>query len=192
MNITLKFPGGDTDTALMNQLLREGFIVNSVKDALIVNLLVPEERSENYLIHRVPVYRIPREANKAIFCIDVEEKGGGEIKTGEATIVCGLSGKKLRPYYVRRSPVSANETHALFSIRASVVTVTAWRPADTVSIDEHRIVRKGICAWIETVNLWQGPCRELPEALGRFEQAVEAAIEKAYHDNCREVHYANF
>jgi hypothetical protein len=137
---------------------------------------------------------VPAELNEVsevtTLVIEVTEHGGGMTKTGSGTVVCGLSGQALRPYYVPRSGHLACGTHAYFSVPEAVVTVTGDYPDDTVTIEAHKIVRDGNVAWIESKRLWSGQLEELPKLFERFRAAAEAAIEKSTCYHCRCVHFA--
>lgn len=135
-------------------------------------------------------YEIPAEAQDAILFIDCTESGGGYTNTGSATVVCGLSGKALRPYLVSRSGHRACDTHAYFSVPCSVITVTGYRKQSNIEIVSHTIIRDGNIARIESKSIWSGDFRELPKIFERYEQAVFAANKKADCYHCRHVHYA--
>ena len=136
------------------------------------------------------IYEIPTEVNSSTLFIDATENGGGMTNTGSGTIVCGLSGKALRPYYVSRGGHLACGTHAHFSVPNAAVTVTGYRCDDEVTIEEHKICRDGNIARIESKLLWSGNVKMLPESLSRFRAAAEAAREKGNCYHCRHTHFA--
>lgn len=106
-------------------------------------------------------YQLPEQLNGAKLFIDCSEHGGGMTNTGSGTVVCGMSGKALRPYYCPRGGHLACGVHAYFSVPETVVTVTGYRRDTKVTIEEHRIsVTPENCsprvARIATKQLWSG------------------------------------
>ncbi|MDD3487516.1 MAG: hypothetical protein PHF35_04050 [Candidatus Moranbacteria bacterium] len=155
-----------------------------VKGGVVVEL--PERDRENW--NDPQTFDVPAEVNGATLFIDVAEEGGGMTNTGSGTVVCGLSGKALRPYYVPKGYCNAD--HAYFSVPGSVITITGYRRDDNVTIREHKIVREGNMARIDTEVLWEGELEFLPNLYGRYREAAEAAHRKGNCYHCRCVHYA--
>ena len=180
MKITARING--ENQSLVDTLTQRGIIAKLVKGGVIVELPVKKENSD--------IYEVPMEVNSATLFLDVTEDGGGMTNTGSGTVVCGLSGKALRPYYVPRGGNLACGTHAYFSVPNAVVTVTGYRRDDNVTITEHRIVRNGNIARIESKKLWSGELEVLPELFDQFQAAAEAARNKGNCYHCRCVHFA--
>jgi len=123
-------------------------------------------------------YVIPREirGTSARFYIDVEERTDGK----KGTVACGLSGKKLPPYYI---PNKGQRGRALFSVPSAVITVTGRRRDSKVTIEYHKIRYDGNIVRIESVKLWKGRLENLPKKLCHLQAAAKAAIAKAKYEN---------
>ena len=150
--------------SLVDTLTQRGITAKLVKGGVIVEL--PLRKKESW--DNPDTYEVPAEANGATLCLNVAEEGGGMTNTGSGTIVCGLSGKALRPYYVPHGGHLACGTHAYFSIPVAVITITGYRRDVDVTIEEHRIVRSGNIARIESKKLWNGALEVLPESFSRL------------------------
>jgi hypothetical protein len=166
---------------LVDALSQHGIIAKLVKGGIIVELPALNDPG---------VYEVPMEVSDAVLYLDLTEHGGGRTNTGSGTVVCGLSGKALRPYYVPRRGHLACNAHAYFCVPNAAVTVTGFRNGK-VKIEEHRIVRDGNnMTLIESTKLWYDELRMLPETFSRFRAAAQAAITKAKCYHCRCVHFA--
>jgi len=174
------------DQALVDKLKGKGLVAKLVKGAVVVEL--PKQKKERW--DEEDVFEIPAEARAAKLFLDVSEHGGGATNTGSGTVVCGLSGKRLRPYYVPRGGHLAGGTHAYFSVPEAVITVTGYRRDENITICEHRIVTSGITAQIVTKELWSGEMEFLPGTFKRYQEAAEAAYRKGNCYHCRCVHFA--
>lgn len=184
MKITARISG--ENQSMVDALTQRGITAKLVKGGVIVEL--PARKKESW--NDPDTYEVPTEVNCATLFIDVTENGGGMTNTGSGTVVCGLSGKALRPYYVPRGGHLANGTHAHFSVPNACVTVTGYRHENVVTIEEHKIKRGGNIALIETKELWRGDIESLPNLFGRFHVAAKAAVEKGNCYHCRCVHFA--
>lgn len=140
------------DSALVESLNQQGITAKLVRNAVIVEL----PRIDDTAYGASKGCKVPAEVNGAMLFIDCTEYGGGMTNTGSGTVVCGLSGKSLRPYYIPRGGHRAGGTHAYFSVPNAVVTVTGYRRDTGVTIQEHRIVRDGDVARIQSTELWSG------------------------------------
>ena len=168
------------DQELVNDLRHCGISAKLVKGGVIAELPVRVENQS---------YDLPTQLNGAALYLDVAEHGGGMTNTGDGTVVCGLSGKALHPYYRPRGGNLSCGTHAYFSVSNAVVTVTGYRKDANIKIQEHKIVRDGIVVDIKSEELWSGELEVLPDLFSRFRAAAEAAHEKANCYHCRCVHY---
>jgi len=182
MKITAKIQG--ENLVLVDALRKSGINAKLVKNGVIVEL--PKAECSSY---QKTVFEAPKQLNGATLLIDCEEHGGGMTNTGSGTVVCGLSGKMLRPYFTPRRGHLACGAHGYFSVPGAVVTVTGYRRDTNVSIQEHRIKKDGELAWIETSDIWSGELEVLPNTYKRYEAAAEAAHRKANCYHCRCVHY---
>lgn len=180
MKIVARINGERQD--LVNSLTQRGIKVKLVKRGVIVEL---PEKDGNY---ELPP-EVAKEINGGKLFIDTTEHGGGATNTGSGTVVCGLSGKPLRPYYVPRSGHLACGTHAYFSVPEAIVTVTGYRRDTNITIEEHRIIHEGNTSRIETKTLWSGELEVLPDSFNRFQAVAEAASAKGNCYHCRDVHF---
>ncbi|TSC56395.1 MAG: hypothetical protein G01um101418_389 [Parcubacteria group bacterium Gr01-1014_18] len=150
-----------------------------VKGAIIVDLAKNE----------LGGYGIPTECANATLSIDVEESGGGMTNTGSGTIVCGLSGKALKPYYMPRGGHRACGTHAHFSVPNAVVTITAGKKSGILTINKYTIRKEMYIARIESEKIWSGQIEELPNIFAHYKEAAEAADRKSQCYHCKCVHF---
>jgi len=179
MKLTAKVYGENQQ--LVDTLTEQDITAKLVKGGVVVNLPLQREASG--------VYEIPKEINDAKLFIDVVEEGGGMTNTGSGTVVCGLEGEALHPYYVPRGGSLSCGTHAHFSVPKAVVTVTGYRHSDDVTIVKYWIVHDGTVARIESKKLWEGDLGILPELFSKFQDAAEAARDKGNCYHCRCVHF---
>ena len=87
MKLVIKLSG--EDRSVVESLAVQGITARLVKGGVIVD---PNKRGDAYEIPDVP-FNIA-----SSFLIEAEEEGGGMTNTGSGTVVCGWSGKALRPY----------------------------------------------------------------------------------------------
>jgi hypothetical protein len=119
------------------------------------------------------------------------ESGGGMTNTGYSTIICGLSGKALRPYVVHTHGHLSNGTHAEFWILSSYIKICASKKEQDLDIvkmtaeydEQERVIR------VSETQIWHGFENELPKRYNRYADAVSAAVDKADCYHCREPHY---
>ena len=170
----------ERDEELAQTLRHSASSVKLVKNGIVID---PWETDDGIFI-------IPESTKQIHLFLNLSEFGGGMTKTGSATVVCGVSGKPLKPYKIFRHGDLACNTHALFSVPEKAITIRAEKNRQIV-IREHKIVitaPRRACIHSET--LWTGNFLELPNRLSRYQNAVDAAREKAYCYHCRCVHYA--
>lgn len=187
MKIVAKVPGENRGLLERLQAIA-GVTAKLVKGAVIAELPRKRELVGDYR----DVYLVPPELRQAELRIDCEESGGGATNTGSGTVVCGVDGEPLTPYYIPRGGSLCNATHAYFSVPEAVVTATGYRHDQNVTIVLHRIVRltQGGMARIETRTIWSGEINELPETFAQFQAAAEAAHRKGNCYHCRCVHFS--
>lgn len=167
------------DQALVAYLAGRNIEARLVRNGVIIDLPYAHQKG----------FEVPDELCDATLLINVAEEGGAMTKTGSATVVCGLSGKALRPYRVPHGGHLANGEHAFFSVPDAVITVMGYRSSGKVVIEEHRIVRDGRFAHIKTKMMWSGHIGDLPEMYDRFAVAALAANVKTNCYHCRHCHY---
>jgi hypothetical protein len=127
------------------------------------------------------------------YLIEIYEEGGAKTNSGESTIVCAMSGKRLKPYYTPVKGELACGRQAWFSVESGVVTVTGYTMAETVELQRHEIIVQNVIppvVSIKTINVWKGYRNELPGMFSIYKEAVHAAYEKAQCYHCKCIHYA--
>jgi len=116
------------------------------------------------------------------------EQGGGATNTGEAQIVTGPRGEKLKPIFVRTKGHRACGQHALFIVQPGYYIVSVWywnKQSPPYSISVYQI-QKIIEFDKKLLAIAKIESSEKPE----LEEAVEAAVGKARCYHCRRPHYA--
>ena len=124
------------------------------------------------------------------------EQGGGCTNTGEAQVIAGPQGEKLKPVYIRTKGHRANGQHALFVVQPGYYVVKVWYwnkqdpPYDITVYQIQQIVDfnenpdhpedKKLLAIAVKVEV------EKPE----LKEAIEVAMKKARCYHCRTPHYA--
>jgi hypothetical protein len=121
------------------------------------------------------------------------EEGGGCKNTGRAIIICGPSGEKVSPLYIRKRGHLSNKEHALFEVKESmhVVEVEHHREDFSVRVWKITSLSQKNGGWVATLKMlsecsggeWT---RTLPPGL---EEAVIAGINKSLCYHCREPHF---
>ena len=121
-------------------------------------------------------------------CFNMHEGGGGLTHRGHAAIIAGLSGKRLRPFFVERRGHLANSVHAHFSIPVSCIYI-ACNSDDFIEIIRvdaslsHNIIE------MHQKMIWRGQYDCLPKKYSRYADAVAAAYEKRHCYHCRTPHF---
>jgi len=174
------------DPELVETLLQRGVKSRLVKGGVIVELPALREPADGY----DGEYRIPKQAAGFMLFIDIVESGGGRTNSGSGIVVCGVSGKPLRPYYIHQHGKLANGIHARFAVSTAVVTITGYRHESRITIRKHEIIREGEIARIKTIMIWEDDLNLLPGKFSNFLAAGKAAVEKGNCYHCREVHFA--
>jgi len=155
-----------------------------VKNAVIIELV-----SNVHGVFEVPeiLKNLPQK-----LLIQCEEYGGGATHTGNAQIICGLSGKPLRPYCVPQRGHLAGGTHALFSVPESVIVVSFshHRGDGDINIRNFSLRKVGECKFVvDEFEVWTGKPYDLPISFSKYKSAVDAAVQKSNCYHCREPHY---
>ena len=174
------------DPELVEALLQRGVKSKLVKGGIIVELPALREPADGY----DGEYKIPEEVAGVMLFVDIVESGGGRTSSGSGIVVCGVSGKPLRPYYTHQHGNLSNGIHARFAVSTAVVTITGYRNESRITIRKHEIIREGRTARIKTTLLWEDDLDLLPGTLDNFHAAGKAAVEKGNCYHCREVHFA--
>ena len=115
------------------------------------------------------------------------EEGGGYTNTGEAQLIAGSHGEKLKPIFIRTKGPRACGQHALFIIAPGyyIIKVDYWNKQDppfSVNIYQVKHITKFndqllAIATAETAEM-------------QLQEAIEAAKQKARCYHCRSPHYA--
>ena len=184
-------------------------IIGEVNDGFIIELPEAEKFEEGK-----KTYQIPAEFSELELFIYCNESGGGMQKRGDATIICGLSGRPLNPFW-KSSP---NGVYAYFLVPVEIVTVICdRRNISTITIESHRIIRENDIAWLRTKQIWKGLFKNLgkkefdernyplygkdrisrkrrgyersQKIARRFGNAARAAFKKSNCYHCSHLHY---
>jgi len=168
---------------LLEKLLSLKFEAKLVKHGILCQPGYDQEEKKFFIPEIV-------QGKKFSLMINCVENGGAATNTGQATVVCSLSGDKLSPYFVPSSGELSNGVHAFFSVPEAVTTVTAHRKQSDIEIMMYLIERLDNFISLETEKVWVGSPQDLPKMYSMYEAAVKAAKEKAECYHCRCVHYA--
>lgn len=125
----------------------------------------------------------------ATLLVEAAESGGGRTSTGLACVIASTDGRPLRPF---RTKHYSNGDHAFFVAPQLVRVVAAVSRAGwEIEIEKVSVSRTDQSVRLVTQTLWRGhSLDELPQLHQRFAAAVKAAMAKATHYHCRDVHYA--
>jgi hypothetical protein len=126
-------------------------------------------------VHPRGRFLLPPVEDAMRFMIECHERGSGYWGMGTANIICGLSGRPLKPRQVPRSPDRCN-FDARFIVPHDVVTILANAYAGRVTIRECRAVCEGDHGFIACSTLHHGDHQRAPV---RYRQAVAAVMTKA-------------
>jgi hypothetical protein len=119
----------------------------------------------------------------------IAESGGGMSNTGEACVICGAKGEKVKPLFVPKG--YSNREHALFVARAGMCIVSAWHNRGGEGITISRIMKVGTqedpdLLVLEEVGSFQNGDGNIPKD---FSNAATMALEKSKTYHCREAMY---
>ena len=166
MNIIARLPSPE----LAEKLQNKGLKAKAVRNATICKLPLYDPDNPD------TVWTVPGDLKEGTLLIDCAESGGLVNEDhGIATIVAGVSGKALKPYYV---PRHLQAETAFFAVMNKAVTVRAWQDG-IILISKHEIESTSSAVWVETTEIWAGRLTKLPKKLKRFKAAAEAAVDKA-------------
>ncbi|MEI7498359.1 MAG: hypothetical protein WCK11_03695 [Candidatus Falkowbacteria bacterium] len=183
MFITARINGGRAELMAIQQL---GLSAKTVRGGLIIELRTEKKIQATDRDH----YVLPELLKNARLFIDVVEWGGKSSENGCGTVVCGLRGSQLRPYYTsKESYVKPCGVHAHFAVPLTVVTVTC-SSVNVILIEVHKIYYTRTIAWIGSQIIWSGRFENIPQKHAQFRLAAEAAMAKANCPNCVCVHFA--
>lgn len=170
---------------IANQVRDISEAVNVIKNGVII-----DPKCEN------DVYSIPEliKDKNHILLIDVTENGGFcEGVDRFAQVVCGMSSKALKPYFIPRKNVKPCGHHAYFSIPESCVIIQAI-DSDNIKIIKLNInnqVSQNNTATLEKTELYSGSVETINEENVRFKQAAQVALDKYNCNDCVHTHFYN-
>lgn len=170
---------------LVERLKKEGYRAKHVRGAAVVDLCLDRTRAG--------VYRFPPGVDPATeVLIEVAECGGSGDHNGGATIVCGLSGGKMKPYF-RPMGTEARQVQAWFAtpIGLCLIQATSYGGQGPSVIGyELRTARETDHVALQRRQLFQlaGP-HQLIGAPAAYTAAVRAAVAKVQCRGCRHMHY---
>jgi len=168
---------------LVNDLLTITKNASIIKGGIIIDPLLNEHNE--YIVPSII------DNKKYTLLIDVTESGGwdGPDEPNTAQIVCGMSGKALKPYFIPRLNVKECGDHAFFSIPEGCVLVQV--EGDIVTIIEVKIQlyqEEGLVSLVEK-EYYHGHVDDLPTDLIRFKMPSQIAVDKSNCEKCTHVHY---
>lgn len=188
ISLRVKISVSDVDAKKVSEQLENKCKVNKIKNGLII------EPNKTLVTDECHTYQVPKEIKdlNSILLIDLSENGGYDVSANkkQASIVCGLSSKALRPYFIPRKNVEKNSDHAWFSIPESCIQITANdENVEIVKIDIEDNVKESEEAKLKFTSLYNGHVDQLTEDVIRFKQAAEIAVDKANSEDCVHVYY---
>lgn len=166
----------DERSELVTLLKEKGITVKLIRGATLIEL--PRQVGHGY--YDPMRYELIEVAREAKLFIDCSEGGGGLTRRGSAVVVCGASGKALRPYYVPHGGHLACGTHAYFSVPNSAIKVSAGKSSTIITIHQQKILHEEGLVRIGKRRLWSG---EAP--------AIEwkcSSCQSVFHDECSDIH----
>lgn len=184
MNLKIKVvcsPNTEFAKMLVNNLLDTVKTAHLVKNGIIIEPAQTETGS--YLIPEI----IDEDTYSLL--IDTSEHGGLSDTDNTAQVVCGLSGKPLKAYFIPSKNVVECGVHANFSVPNNCVTIEA--KGNDIVITEGRIEHdiEARNANLIKTELYNGHVELIPADLIRFKLAAEVAVDKSNCRNCTHVHY---
>lgn len=170
---------------LADTLRRKGVRAKVIKRSTLVDLPPLYGKKKGMM------FRIPPETEDALMFIDMPESSGVVDGTQYAEVVCGMSGSKLKPYFVSQRRRGTFHRYGRFCVPNALVTVRCQN--DKLLIMEHRveILRKGV-ARIKSDVMWQGLSNDVPPELHHYKPAVRAACIKAGSERPSKLHFAEW
>jgi hypothetical protein len=150
-------------------------------------MLITAENMADVLVS-VDFKALPVDAACALI---LSEAGGGYTTHGYATIVCGLHGERLIPFYSLQG--YANAVHAKFSANKAIM-VMADRDRESREIIVFKVSVEEMARfsfeqlWEVTTNTFD-LVNQIPAKVKDFSEAIIAASDKAGCYHCRHVHY---
>lgn len=131
-------------------------------------------------------FTIPQEVKDAKLLLSLREFQHVHREKRCATVVCGVSGRPLKP--AMRSNSHKHEWTALFSAPEMLTTAIA-REDGHLWILKHELVVCEATVFVNPTEVWAGRIETLRQSPTRFLPAAEAAIAKVKCEGCRCVHY---
>ena len=162
------------DRTLMMALRQKGLRTSATMNGLAVYL----PKAEHSL---TLVCRIPEElrCHNPRYVIEAHERFSNTYPE-VATIVCGLDGQRLRPFY---RAAKEQTLQAKFNEYIGVIAVSARYDEDPhlsdVRIKEFRLFSEGDRLVLDQLPLWSGRLIGMPSALGYLAEAVDIALRKS-------------
>lgn len=122
---------------------------------------------------------------KEVIQIEVAERGGCRIdNSGWSRVVCGMSGRKLKPFLI--SPKSG---YARFGVTSSCVVVKGYING-IVKVEKLLIEEEIDGVWFKNKLIFKGDFDILCRKGSQFINAAFAARSKAVCLKCSHIHYA--
>jgi len=127
------------------------------------------------------------------------EFGGSDKVAGQAEVVCGPQGEKLKPVRINRKAAETNKQHALF-VGKWLVVIKAQQQRNVFELTISEYTMNPADGVTTVKNLFSDKLGEIDNideflntnvspSLSMFKPAVKAVMEKAKHYNCKEPVY---
>ena len=181
MKITAIVEGVDQSLSMDPSLT--SFTKRQIGDYLIVELLKTIPASEKPM-----KFEIPNILRNSLININIVEEYNTQTYSG--TIVCGLFGNPLSPYYVPKNKIQG--ITAFFSSFKNIISITGYRDTSDILIRKYEIVttKTTNIITLKTPILFNKKISDLPKRFLRYTNAIKAAKEKSICHDCSHVHYA--
>lgn len=171
---------GNNDQELAQQIRDKGFVVEASPVGMRVRL-----KPDGNGWHFLPCLEI----GPITILLNSEERINPDRSV---TVVCGISGKPLMPYYIpstdRQKADPFLGVQGCFSVPEKCVTVTATF-GKAVILTVHNAVLSSDFIRVVDTKLWEGAWQKLPPEYDRYWNAVHAAQQKLLCKDCHELHY---
>jgi DNA-directed RNA polymerase subunit RPC12/RpoP len=125
------------------------------------------------------------------------EQGGGATNTGEAQVITGPHGEKLKPIYVKTRGPRACGQHALFVVQPNYHVIQVWywnkqRPPYSVAVYQIQEITEFTENPDKPDNKKLLAIAKIVDTLQFLEPAIDVAKQKARCYHCRTPHWAQF
>jgi len=177
MKLVARLPGEHPQ--LVEGLKQKGWKAKHVRGAVVADMPIDRKRAGLYLM--------PPGLESAEVLIEAAESGGSGAHNGQATVVCGLSGKRMRPYF----KPTEGEVSGYFAAPVGLCIIQATSIGSqppTLEGSELTVKRTTEGALLQRRQLFHKKA-EPGADWGVYATAVKAAVLKVRCRGCRHLHY---